>query len=351
LRARPTLELLLPGDPETLTGGYIYDRRIVEQLAARGWTIHVRSLEPSFPAPDRAALVHAGGVLDAIESSQLVVIDGLALGAMPDLIAKHAARLKLVALIHHPLAAETGLTMQQQTRLRQSERDALEHVLHVIVTSRWTRRALIDTGIDEARITVVEPGTSPAPLARGSGSSCANLLCVATLTPRKGHAVLFDALARVSDRSWRLDCVGSAARDPATTAALERQLDALGLSGRVRLRGETTAESLETCYDRADLFVLASFVEGYGMAHAEALAHGLPIVTTTAGALAETIPPTAAIHVAPGDPAALADALAQVLDDATLRAALARGAAAARATLPTWDDAGARFDAALEALR
>jgi glycosyltransferase involved in cell wall biosynthesis len=174
---------------------------------------------------------------------------------------------------------------------------------------------------------------------------------VATLTPRKGHAVLFDALTRLLDRPWKLDCVGSLQRDAATAEALREQLEETDLVERVHLLGETTAEALDECYASADVFVLASYLEGYGMAHSEALARGLPIVATAAGAVAQTVPSTAALLVTPGDADAFAHALARVLDDAELRATLACGARAVREHLPSWEETCSRFDTQLQTIR
>jgi glycosyltransferase involved in cell wall biosynthesis len=350
LAPQATLYFLLPGDPATLTGGYIYDRRIREGLSARGWTVHVSALDDSFPFATPAALDEAAKVLAAIPDGSLVVIDGLALGGMPELIAEHAPRLSLVALIHHPLPDETGLTSQDRASLADSERRALAHVRHVIVTSGWTAQRLARDGIPLEQISVVMPGTEPAPLATGSDGSELRLLCVATLTPRKGHAVLFDALAQLTDKRWHLDCVGSLTRDAVTAEALRRQIERCKLTKRVTLVGEAAPDALDAYYAGADLFVLASYLEGYGMAHAEALARGLPMVTTAAGAVPDTVPSNAAVIVPPGDRGALARALGAIIDDPKARATLTEGARAARAKLPTWAATCEHFDAALRAL-
>jgi glycosyltransferase involved in cell wall biosynthesis len=350
LTSTRSLDFLLPGDPATLTGGYIYDRRIREGLSARGWTVRVSALDASFPFATPAALEQAAGVLAGIPDGGLVVIDGLALGGMPALIAEHAPRLKLVALIHHPLPDETGLTLQDRASLADSERRALAHVRHIIVTSRWTAQRLAGDGIPRERISVVMPGTEPAPLATGSDGTELKMLCVATLTPRKGHAVLFDALAQLTDKRWHLDCVGSLTRAAVTAEALRRQIERCKLTKRVTLVGEVAPEALDAHYAGADLFVLASYLEGYGMAHAEALARGLPMVTTAAGAVPDTVPANAAVIVPPGDRGALARALGALIDDPQARAALTAGAREARSRLPTWADASEQFDAALRAL-
>ncbi len=351
MSAGETLHFVLPGDPATLTGGYIYDRKILSGLSALGWDVRLHVIDSSFPFPTEAAIRNAEECLAGIATDGLVVIDGLALGAMPEIVARHSERLALVGLVHHPLADETALDATQRRQLADSETRALRSVRRLIVTSSWTERRLTEQGVCAERIGVAQPGTEPASIAHGSGSSAPKLLCVATLTPRKGHAILFDALTSLLDRPWRLDCVGSLDRDVATVEALRAQIERTGLEDRIHLLGELTDDALDACYASADLFVLASYLEGFGMAHAEALARGLPIVATAAGAVPHTVPSTAALLVAPGDAEALANALARVLDDAALRDTLALGARAARAQLPTWTDACARFDAELRAIR
>ena len=162
---RRRLHLLVPGDPETLTGGYAYGRRIAAALRARGWGVETHTLYASFPRPTQAALAHAEETLAALPADALVLVDGLAYGAMPRLAGDAAARLRLLALVHHPLAAESGLDGSVQRALRESEREALAAARGVVVTSRATAHALADYDVPASRVAVVEPGTDPAPLA------------------------------------------------------------------------------------------------------------------------------------------------------------------------------------------
>jgi glycosyltransferase involved in cell wall biosynthesis len=344
----PSLELLLPGDPATLTGGYEYDRRLAAGLRELGWEVTVHALDASFPAPDAAGLGHAREVLARIPDGRQVLIDGLALGAMPDLAIAEARRLRLVGLVHHPLAEETGLPPTRAEALRRSEARALAAVRRVIATSAATARALPDYGVVAERIVVVEPGTDPAPLARGSGGPEVELLCVASVVPRKGHALLIEALAGLASRDWRLTCAGSLDRSPDTVVALRGRIEGLGIADQVRLAGEVDRSALAACYDRADVAVLATYHEGYGMALAEALARGLPVVSTLAGAVRDTVPADTGLLVPVGDMAALRGALASMIGDAALRARLAAGARRARERLPTWPASCARLARALE---
>ncbi|RZL63887.1 MAG: glycosyltransferase [Variovorax sp.] len=345
---------LAPGDWQSATGGYIYDRHIVRGLRAAGWTVTLRSPGDMFPLPDDAARAHAGEVIAALPDGALVVADGLAFGALPDQIAQHAHRLRWVALVHHPLSFESGLSPYQKTALFNSERRALAHARHVIVTSPSTARAVADFDVPAARITVVEPGTDAAPRAHGGGAVASAgegalcLLCVATITARKGHAVLLDALAGLQHRPWQLHCAGSLTRDVETVAAVRDAAARHGIADRVVWHGEVDAARLETLYADADLFVLPSFHEGYGMALAEALARGLPVISSAAGAIVDTVPADAGLLVPPGDVTAVRAALQAVMDSPAQRASLAAGARAAALRLPTWPMACACFADVLE---
>lgn len=340
---------LVPGDWHSRTGGYLYDRRIAAELRALGWTVDVVSPGEGYPFPDAADRARAVQAVAALPDGACVVADGLGFGVLPELARQHAQRLCWVALVHHPLALETGLTPTQQRQLADSERRALACARAVVVTSPSTARALAHDGVPMARIHTVEPGTDSAPRATGggAGADALSLLCVATLTPRKGHAVLVEALAGLRDRRWQLHCAGSASRDPAEAARVLALADQAGLRERIHWHGEVDAPTLEALYAQADLFVLPSLHEGYGMALAEALARGLPVVSCAAGAIVDTVPADAGVLVPPGDALALRAALRRAMDEPPWRAALATGARQAALRLPRWGDAGRRFEQAL----
>jgi glycosyltransferase involved in cell wall biosynthesis len=356
-----SLELIVPGHLDTPTGGYIYDREILAGLERLGWETRVHSLDASFPQPTAAALRQARTVFASLTGGSLAVVDGLALPGLDRILADEARRLKIVALVHHPVGLETGLDAALAARFADAERRALARARRVITTSQWTARLLATYDVPVAALRVVEPGVdarttdaSTDPRAsvgdRHDSSADVRLLCVGTLTPRKGHALLFEALNELRDRRWHLRCAGSLLRDPPHVAALEHQIDRLRLKNRISLLGDLDADALEREYSRADIFVLASYLEGYGMALAEAVAHGLAIVSTTGGAIPETVPASASLLVPPGDSRALTKALASLLDDPTKRLALAANARAARSSLPTWAGAAAKFAAALDGL-
>ena len=336
-----SLALLLPGSIDQLTGGYLFARHVVDGLAARGAPIRVVELAGRFPDADAAARAAAAAALARLPDGAPAVIDGLALAGFAECLAREAARLKLIAWVHHPLADETGLSAADEARYRALEATLLPLFAGAICPSRCTADAVARCGVAAARIVVAPPGTAKprAPRAPARREGIVRLLTVATVTPRKGHLVLIEGLAKLQRNDWQLTCIGTITRDPAHVAAVRAAIAAHGFGARIRLQDEMPQQALGAAYDAADLFVLPSFHEGYGMALAEALAHGLPIVATQAGAIPETVPDTAGLLVPAGDPAALAAALTRLLDDRGLLLRLAQGAAAAGAALPDWDAA------------
>lgn len=351
MRARltpPDLWFAIPGDAATRSGGYEYDRRLADALRRAGWNVEILAWPNGFPfpAPHERDVVRAS--LAALPDGSLVLIDGLAFGALPELAAAEGNRLQLVALVHHPLARETGLNATQQQSLAQWERGALRHARAVIVTSSTTRETLIaDYQVPGQRITVARPGTDAVVLAKRPtlGPALAalgvpHLLSVGAVIPRKGYDVLVAALATLTDRRWEATIVGNITREWHTVAALQQQIAAHQLDERITLTGEV--EDLTPLYDRADLFVLASHYEGYGMVYADALRRGLPVIGTTGGAIPEVVPETAGLLVPPGDVGALAAALRHLIEDVAARRRLAAGARALASSLPRWEDTARR---------
>jgi glycosyltransferase involved in cell wall biosynthesis len=340
-----------PGSLETPTGGYTYDRRIITELERLGWHIEFVDVGEGFPWPTDTLLAAARTRLLKVAAGQPMVIDGLALGALPEVASELVGRNPLLALVHHPLALEWGLSADQADVLRRSERAALASALGVVVTSPATARIIVsDYGVPAERITVARPGNDRAPQARGSRNGPPHLLSVGAVVPRKGFDVLVAALATITDLPWRLTIAGDLTRDPTAAAKLHSDITRHGLADRIAVLGAVSSEQLGTLYDTTDLFVLASYFEGYGMAYTEALAHGLPVIGTKAGAIPETIPGDAGLLVAAGDPAALADALHRALSDTGMRLRLSEAALAAAGQLPTWQQSGAIFADALEKL-
>lgn len=342
------LALIVPGDPDQPTGGYRYDARVAAELRRLGMTVDVIGLAGRFPDADEQAGAALDSTLRDLPDGHLAVIDGLALGGLPEVAHRHADRLALVALVHHPLADETGLRPALRDRLLASETRALAACRRIVTTSEFTARRLADLGVEHDRIRVVPPGVDRAAPREASDSAVQRLLCVGSLVPRKGQDMLIDALVGLKDLSWRLELVGDPDRDRDFAGKLEADIDRHGLADRIEIRGVQDPDTLDATYRDADVLVVPSHYEGYGMVVTEALAHALPMIATTGGALIDTVPPAAAVQVPAGDARALADALHRWLVDPGLRAEKQAGARQLRRSLDDWTATGRRFAEALD---
>jgi glycosyltransferase involved in cell wall biosynthesis len=325
----------VPGDLSTPTGGYEYARQLLRRLPG----LRCLPLPGGFPFPDQAGLTETAARLTTVPADTALLIDGLALGALPEWVLDQI-RAPIVALVHHPLCQETGLSDAARDALRLSERAALARAVRVVTTSRNTAALLQTTfAVPDARITIAEPGTAPAPQAPRIGDP-PHLLSVGAVVPRKGYEVLVRALSGLTDLPWRLTIAGALDRHAATATTLRTLCAAL--PGRISLIGAVPDAGLSALYAEADIYVSAALYEGYGMAVATAMAHGLPIVAATGGALAETIPPGASCPCLPGDPASLRGALRQMLRDRTMQDDCAAASRIAGQHLPDWAQTASR---------
>ncbi|KZM49977.1 glycosyltransferase family 4 protein [Labrenzia sp. OB1] len=340
-----------PGNLETPTGGYGYDRRIIAGLRDLGWRVELVPLGEGFPQPSAMTLASAEKQLAALPSSALVVIDGLAFGVMVAAAQELCNDLRLIALVHHPLCLENGLTPEKAEAMRESEHKALAFARHVIVTSPATARQVADLfGYPADRVTVVLPGTDRPEAIPRERSNVVRLLSVGTIVPRKGYDLLFQALSAMPDNNWHLEIVGGLDADPECYRSLRSQIEGLGLAGGITFRGAVSPEDLTGFYSNADVFVLASRYEGYGMAYTEALAHGLPVIGSGAGAVRDTLPEGASIYCGVENVGALREALALLITDTAARSQMASAARMAAAALPGWPDAAAQFARTLQEL-
>lgn len=330
----------IPGDIDAPTGGYGYDRRLLKEWSEAGIAVRHLALPGAFPFPAAKDLEKSERLLAEAGPDDVLLIDGLAYGAFPEALAARFAS-RIVALVHHPLTLEAGLTADQAARLRASEHAALRHARSVVVTGPATAAILTaQFDVPESRIAVAIPGVDPASRAVGSDTGePLQLLAVGSLIPRKGYGTLIEALASIADRDWRLTIVGSPDYAPEEAAAIAAGIRAAGLTDRIWLAGAVRPDNLGALYDKTDLFVMPSLYEGYGMVLTEALARGLPIVCTLSGAGAEALPEAAALKVAPRDVSALANAIVRLIDAPAERRQRADAAWAAAGALPRWQDA------------
>ena len=342
----------VPGDLATPTGGYAYDRRVIAELRMLGWQVDVLDIGDTFPMPNDIARATARRKLLATPARVPLVVDGLALGVIPEIVAELAKTRAIVALVHHPLALETGVSANEARALQKSERTALSHATRIVVTSAATAEILIaDYGARKSSITIAMPGHDIVQHAANDGAvsdGIVRLFAVGSIVPRKGYDVMIAALVHLADLPWHLTIAGDRTRDPSTAAALDTAIAGAKLGDRITLKGILTDEELAAEYLNADLFVQASRFEGYGMAAASAIAHGLPIVATDGGALGNTVG-NSGIIVPADDVPALALALRKMISDPVERQRHRAVSQIAARTLQSWQTTASQFASAIEA--
>lgn len=323
-------------DPARPSGGNTYDRQVCRGLAAAGWTVHEHRAPGYWPHPDAAAKRALTRIVGTIPDGAVVLIDGLIASSASSVLVPEARRLRLVILVHMLLGDGRSGGDAADT-----ERAVLSAASAVIATSRWTRAQLLDRyGLRAEQVHVSEPGVDPAAPAPGTAEG-GQLLSVAAVLPHKGHDEVFAALARIPDLPWHYTCVGSLALDPAFVSRLRRRAEIDGIGARVCLTDPRTGDELDRTYHEADVLVLASHAETYGLVVTEALAYGLPVIATAVGGLADALGRTGdgrrpGLLVPPGDTDALASALRSWLQDSALRRRLRLAAAERRRTLTGW---------------
>jgi glycosyltransferase involved in cell wall biosynthesis len=326
-------------DPVRPSGGNTYDRNLCRGFTSLGWSVHEHPVSGFWSEPDAASFAALDAAIRRIPDGGLALLDGLVASPSPQVLALHAGRLRLVVLVHMPLSLRPGLDDAGEILMR--ERAVLSAADAVVTTSEWSRDRLMELHpLPADRLHVAVPGVQPAELATGTATGEA-LLTVAAVIPDKGHDLLLDALARIPDLSWHWVGVGSPDRDPSFVEALRRRSREHGLTDRVLFAGTATGADLDRAYAAADVMVLASRAETYGMAVTEALARGVPVVTTEVGGVTEALGQGSdgtrpGLVVPAEDPAALALALRSWLTDAELRARLRRVARERRETLRGW---------------
>jgi glycosyltransferase involved in cell wall biosynthesis len=339
-----SVHFVLPGgidDPTAPSGGNAYDRRICLDLPGFGWQVHQHAVDGSWPRPDATDRDELARVLRDLPDGTIVLLDGLVACGVPEIVVPEAERLRLAVLVHLPLGDETGLDPVVAAELDAKERAVLRAVPAVIATSDWAVRRLVSHhGLAPDRVHVAAPGADIAPLASGT-DGVSRLLCVAAVTPRKGQHRLVEALATVTELPWTCSFVGGLGHDPEYVAGLRDLIDAYGLQDRLQLAGPQAGAQLDASYASADLMVLASYAETYGMAVTEALARGIPVLATDVGGLAEAVGRAPdggvpGILVPPEDPAALAAELRGWFGEADVRRRLKAAARGRRAALDGW---------------
>jgi glycosyltransferase involved in cell wall biosynthesis len=340
-----SVHVVVPGDIDddaVPSGGNVYDRRICRGLPATGRPVREFAVAGAWPRPDGAARASLARTLATVPDGAVVLVDGLVACGVPDVVVPQARRLQLVVLVHLPLGDEMGPAPAAAAELAALERSTLQAASAVVATSHWAARRLVQHhGLGADRVHVAAPGVDRAPLAPGTDGAT-RLLCAGAVTATKGQDLLVEALATAADLPWRCDLVGPLRRDPAQVAAVRRGIERHGLTGRLRLTGPRTGARLAAAYAAADLLVLPSRAESYGMVVTEALARGIPVLAAAVGGVPETLGRdpdgrVPGIVAPPADVPALAAALRRWLGSPALREQLRSVAQEQRDRLDGWE--------------
>ena len=341
---------VIPNDIDLPTGGYRYDREIISEMRAQGHTVELLSLTGDYPFPSDQQKHDAFNMLSELPDAEVAVVDGLAGGALPEFMKALSEKIPVVALVHHPLCLETGLDEGKAELLKRSEAKGLEVVARIITSSQETANTVEKLfGFPGLKIDAVEPGVDRGGLSMPDDGQSIRLLCVGSVIARKGHEDLLKALASLNELDWQLDCIGNIEFDPGLYHKLQDFIVEHSLQGRVTFHGSVDEEEISRFYHRANVFVLPSYYEGYGMVYAEAIVRGIPVIATTAGAIPKTVPRDCGLLVEPGDVLALKTALESMIIDKEKRAEIRQACIDNEPFFPSWNSSAMRFAESLEA--
>ena len=332
-------------DPQRPSGGNVYDRQICVGLGELGWVVIEHLIAGDWPTASDLAHEHLRAVLAGISSGSTVLVDGLIGSAAPEQLVPESQRLRVVVLVHLPLGieplGELDAGGEPLGELGAREQAVLTAAAAVVTTGRWTRQLLLKRyRLLPSSVHTVEPGVHAAELAPATAAGT-RLLCVAAVVPGKGHDILLAALELLRNLPWTITCVGSLTVNPELAELLQQQIECRGLLGRVSFVGTRSGSELDAAYRDADLLVLASRGETYGMVISEALARGLPVVATDVGGVGDALGTISdatrpGILVSPKSPVALAKGLRSWLSDANVRTDLRVAARERRSNLLSW---------------
>jgi len=343
------IAFIIPGDINLPTGGYRYDKEIINAWKNSGVEVELINFVGNYPFPSEKEQQTAIDSIKNFPKADIAVIDGLLGGASPDFIKLLAQHIPVTALIHHPLCLENGLDEGTAKKLEASEKQGLEFVKNIITTSPATAKTVSELfQFKTDQIHTVLPGVTRGEFAKGSVNSTVNLLCVGSVIKRKGHRFLLEALSQIKHLDWQLDCYGSTEFDKNLFAELNEMLKTNKLSEKIKFHGAVSDAELEAAYLSADIFVLPSLYEGYGMVYAEAIVRGLPVIATNAGAIPQTVPKTCGILIEPENSKMLKQAIEQLISDSELRDQYRNATIREEPNFPTWQKSAHQFAAILK---
>lgn len=264
-----TVRFLVPegvDDQQRPSGGNRYDLELARELGDLGYEVHLAQVSGTWPRPSAGELSKLSQLVETISEGETVLWDGLIACGVPGIVHEASKRLRQVVLVHLPLADETGLAPEVAGRLDKFEGHALHLADAVVATSRWTAdKITAHHGLPGVRVHVAPPGVHLAPLAPGTLSGGRNLLSVGSISPRKQHNLVVEALAQTPrDLPWHLKIAG-AQPDAAYADQLHHLIAEAGLGDRISFLGPLAGPELDAAYAEADLLVHCPVKEPWGM--------------------------------------------------------------------------------------
>jgi glycosyltransferase involved in cell wall biosynthesis len=333
------------GDAGRKTGGYLYNGRVISGLRKKGFELEEVVAGGASPEEQRTAAPRFGSKFDP-SRFDAIVVDALARIAVSQHLHSWLSWRPVVALVHElPSVAGGGSWPETSTSERNYE-EPLLRADRLVAVSEHGRKVLLREGVSPGRIHVVPPGFDGVPVSVGSHvtrDSPVRALCVAQWIPRKGILTLIEAWTLHERKGAMLELIGETDADPDYAVLVRAAIEAAP-RGSIVVSGCVDDASLGASYSAADLFVLPSRYEGYGIVYAEALARGLPVIACDIGPVPDIVGREAAVLVKPDDKEALCAALDLLLGDPTLRTKMSAAASHRASRLPRWEDTVASFE-------
>lgn len=341
------LHFLIPGDIDIFTSCYIYDRRIIEGLKSKGHIVKLHRLPDDFPFPSKGSLQLCNQIIKTIPKSEPIVIDGLAFGAIPSILKVVYGMNPIIGLIHLPLSVDPNYSAYQRTIITGPEKEAFGYASKFIVTSEYTAEIFANLGIEEKNVNLVIPGLDNFSKKKDYPETPKKLLSIANLCRNKDHNILVSALSALSNKDWILHCYGNLDFDRNYLSEFQALIRRNKLQDKILIHGIISGKELNDVYLDADLFIHPSDFEVYGMALAEALAHGIPVVASTGGGICRTIPAKMAQFFKPGDVYGLQSILEELFENPDLYKRLYTKASTYNEQAQTWEKSCDLFEKAL----
>lgn len=331
------LHFLIPGDINTLTGGYVYNKYIIEGLKTLGYVVNLHQLAGDFPFPSKQSMVECYSIFSDIPAREPIFIDSLAFGPMHKIIGKYFGKNPVIAIMHLPLPKNPNFSPAQKDKLYLQEKNSLGFATCIVAVSEFTKQLILDYGIDSNKIVVINPGVIDIPRKATYPNFPKNLLCVGSYLPGKGQLLLIQALSELIEMKWTLAMYGIQDFDANYVKQIQNSIEKTQLTERVFMNPPIAGKVLTNAYLHADLFVLPSLFENFSMALNDALYCGIPVVTTDGGGIPFSVPKDMGVFVPKGNAKELKYALANILTDSMLYKNLYVAASNYYKTANTWE--------------